>query len=192
LAALPDSLVGAGQADALLAWRDAALRGGAEVRHCTRCGAPVELRDLYGRTRPQCPACGLVQFREPKTTSGVLITEAGRILLARRGMSPGKGLWYLPSGYVDWDERVDEAAIREMAEETGLAVEVTGLFGVFPFGDSQAGYGTLVLYRGRVVGGRLAPGDDVTEAAYFAPDALPELAFETSRQAVAQWVSEQT
>ena len=192
LAELPANLVGAGQADALRDWGARASQGGLDVRFCTRCGGPVEMPMLFGRPRPQCPACGLVQFREPKTATGVLITEGGRLLLAKRGMDPGRGLWYVPSGYVDWDERVDEAAVREMREETGLAVEVTGLFGVFPFGSPRAGYGSFILFRGRVVGGELHPDDDAVEVAFFGPDEIPDLAFDTSREAVAQWIREFT
>ena len=190
LVGLPDNLVGAGQSDALLAWRRAATARGASARHCTRCGAPVEMRELFGRLRPQCPACGLIQFREPKTATGVLITEGGRALLARRAHNPGRGLWYIPSGYADWDERVDEAAVREGREETGLDVVIDGLFGVFPFGDAEAGCGTFVLYRGHVVGGALRPDHEVSELATFGPDELPPLAFETSRAALDQWRSE--
>ena len=190
LAGLPGDLVGAGQADALRDWGARASQGNLEVRYCTRCGGPVEMPLLFGRPRPQCPACGLVQFREPKTATGVLISEGGRLLLAKRGMDPGRGLWYVPSGYVDWDERVDEAAVREMREETGLEVEVTGLFGVFPFGSPRAGYGSFILFRGRVVGGELRPDDDAVEVAFFGPHEIPDLAFDTSRQAVAQWIHE--
>ncbi len=191
LDALPPDLVGAGQGEALLDWQRRSAATGNDVRFCPRCGAPVAMRDLFGRPRPQCPACGLVQFREPKTATGVLISEGGRILLARRAMNPGRGLWYVPSGYVDWDERVDVAATREMKEETGLDVAITGLFGVFPFGDAVSGCGTFILYRGHVVGGELRPDDDVTDVGFFAPDELPDLAFETSRLAVDQWLQEQ-
>lgn len=187
LAALPDALVGAGQRDGLLAWQRAAAARGAAVRYCSRCGSPVAMRALFGRLRPQCPACGLIQFREPKTATGVLITEGGRALLARRAHNPGRGLWYIPSGYADWDERVDAAAVREVQEETGLEVVIDGLFGVFPFGDAESGCGTFVLYRGHAVGGALQPDHEVSELAYFGPDELPPLAFETSAAALEEW-----
>ncbi len=190
LDALPANLVGAGQSDALRAWQQAARAGGGDVRSCARCGTPTEMLERYGRLRPVCPACGLVHFREPKTTGGVIVEDNGRILLARRTQNPGRGLWYIPSGYADWDERVDDAAVRELAEETGLEVELTGLFGVFPFGDAQTGCGTMVLYRGRVVGGGLVAGDDTDEVGFFAPDALPPIAFDSNQAALAQWLKE--
>ena len=190
LAALPDDLVGAGQSEALLAWQRAARARGTAVRYCTRCGSPVAMRELFGRPRPQCPACRLIHFREPKTATGVLVTENGRVLLARRAHNPGRGLWYIPSGYADWDERIDAAAVREVAEETGLEVVIDGLFGVFPFGDAESGCGTFVLYRGQMVGGTLQPDAEVEALAYFGPDELPPLAFETSRAALERWRSE--
>ena len=187
LAGLPGDLVGAGQGDALLAWQRAAAARDAHARYCPRCGSPVEMRELFGRLRPGCPACGLVQFREPKTATGVLITEGERALLARRAHNPGRGLWYIPSGYADWDERVDEAAVLEVREETGLDVVIDGLFGVFPFGDAETGCGTFVLYRGHAVGGALQPDAEILELSYFGLDELPPLAFETSRAALDQW-----
>lgn len=190
LDALPTDLVGAGQASALLAWRAATRAAGNDVRFCARCGAPTEMLERYGRPRPVCPACDLVHFREPKTTGGVVVEDNGRILLARRTQNPGRGLWNIPSGYADWDERVDEAAVRELAEETGLAVELTGLFGVFPFGDARHGRGTMVLYRGRVVGGQLVAGDDTDAVGFFAPEALPPIAFDSNEAALAQWIRE--
>ncbi len=190
LDALPADLVGAGQSAALLGWRDASRAGGTDVRFCQRCGTPTEMLERYGRLRPVCPACGFIHFREPKTTGGVIVEENGRVLLARRTQNPGRGLWYIPSGYADWDERVDDAAVRELAEETGLEVELTGLFGVFPFGDATTGCGTMVLYRGRVVGGQLIAGDDTDEVGYFAPDALPPIAFDSNQAALAQWIRE--
>ena len=80
--------------------------------------------------------------------------------------------------------------MRELAEETGLAVELTGLFGVFPFGDAASGCGTMVLYRGRVVGGQLTAGDDTDAVGFFAPDALPPIAFDSNQAALAQWLRE--
>ncbi|MFN8472855.1 MAG: NUDIX domain-containing protein [Anaerolineae bacterium] len=190
LDALPEALVGAGQSAALLEWRQEARASGTEVRFCARCGTPTEMLERYGRPRPVCPACGLVHFREPKTTGGVIVEDNGRILLARRTQNPGRGLWNIPSGYTDWDERVDEAAVRELAEETGLQVEVTDLFGVFPFGDAQSGYGTMVLYRGRVIGGKLIAGDDTDDVGFFAPDSLPLIAFDSNVAALTQWLKE--
>jgi 8-oxo-dGTP diphosphatase len=82
---------------------------------------------------------------------------ARRLLLVKRGVEPLKGFWALPSGYVETDESVAAAAVREVLEETGLEIAIDGLEGVF----SAAGLGVvLVVYQARIVGGHLAPGSD--------------------------------
>jgi ADP-ribose pyrophosphatase YjhB (NUDIX family) len=91
----------------------------------------------------------------------VLARDADRrLLLVKRGVEPLKGFWALPSGYVETDESVEAAAVREVLEETGLEVAIDGLEGVF----SAAGLGVvLVVYQARIVGGHLAPGSDADD-----------------------------
>jgi ADP-ribose pyrophosphatase YjhB (NUDIX family) len=59
-----------------------------------------------------------------------LVIDAGRILLVRRMHEPNRGRWTLPSGYVDAEELVHEAAAREVLEETGLRIEPVGVVGL--------------------------------------------------------------
>jgi 8-oxo-dGTP diphosphatase len=85
---------------------------------------------------------------------GVAILEQGRVLAARRAQPPAMaGLWELPGGKLEPGESVDQAAVREIGEELGCAIEVTGSLD----GSSRIGDG-LVL---RVVLARLASGDPV-------------------------------
>ena len=101
----------------------------------------------------------------------VAIIDNGRILLTRR---EDFEIWCLPGGQVDDGELLPEAAAREALEETGLAVELTRLVGVYSRPNWLQGGFHLLLFAGRPVGGslRLQPGE-VIEARYFAPDALP-------------------
>lgn len=91
----------------------------------------------------------------------VLARDADRrLLLVKRGVEPLKGFWALPSGYVETDESVAAAAVREVSEETGLEVAIDGLEGVF----SAAGLGVvLVVFQATIVGGLLAPGSDADD-----------------------------
>ena len=54
-------------------------------------------------------------------------------------------------------------------------------------GDDAEGADILIVYRAEVAGGELAPGDDASEAGYFGPDELPELAFASTRRVIARW-----
>ena len=79
-------------------------------------------RQIAGRTRIVCPNCGFVLDQNKVTGLGVLVEMDGCVVLVRRGHNPFKGLWALPSGFIEADESIEEAAIREYKEETGLDV----------------------------------------------------------------------
>ena len=148
----------------------------------------MEDRFVFGRTRRACPACGFVFFREPKLAAGALVEQAGRVLLVRRKVNPKRGYWCLPAGYVEYDEGPVAAAIREVREETGLAVRVTGLEGVYHIRSDPRGLGVFILYRAVVEGGELLIGDDASEAAFFGPAELPpNIAFASTRRALHRW-----
>ena len=102
----------------------------AGFRYCPQCGAALAPREAGGAVRPACPACDFVLYLDPKVVVAVAVGHAGRVLLGRRAINPGRGLWSFPGGYVDRGEAVDPA-LRETREETGLAVRLTGLLGVY-------------------------------------------------------------
>ena len=153
---------------------------------CQRCGKPLSTTLIEGKERPHCADCGLTVFSDPKEVAAVLIEIDSRLVMIRRANQPGLGLWSFPSGYVDRGESVEDAAIREVKEETGLDISVTGLLGVY---SGQASPIVLVVYTGRVDGGDLSPGHDADEASLYAPSDLPELAFQRDRQIIKQWLS---
>ncbi len=155
-----------------------------DVRWCHRCRAPMTTREIGGKPRRVCTECRHVHFVEPKVGVGVCVVEAGRVLLVKRGFAPEKGKWSLPAGYLDHGEDPQAHAIEEVREETGLEVRITSLMGVFHNPPSQGGATVFILYRGERTGGALQAGDDATQAAFFARDALPELAFASTRHAV--------
>lgn len=154
---------------------------------CTACSAPLK---HTGRA-PICTGCGRTHYRNPKVGVGVVVVDRGRLLLVRRGVPPGQGLWALPAGYVDEGEDPREAAAREAQEETGLHVEVGRVVDVYPGAASGAGHGAsfFLAFEARVVGGSLAAADDALDAGFFAPHELPELAFASTQDAVRRILS---
>ena len=166
---------------------------GQQFTYCPMCATELVTRQLYDRLRQQCPACNWIHFQDPKVGAGVIAEQDGKVLLGRRGINPGKGLWCFPSGFMEIDETSEEAAIREFKEETGLDVALSGLFDVYHFHSAVKGTGVLILYQGRITGGTLAAMDDLTDLAFFSPDSLPpdeELAFESNRNALRRWREE--
>ena len=105
------------------------------------------------------------------------------VLLIRRGAEPFAGFWALPGGFVDEGERPQDAARRELAEETGLVWDGL-LTQVGTFGDpgrDPRGWTVAAVYAAQLPGEppAVAGGDDAAEAAWFPVDALPlPLAFD--------------
>jgi len=155
------------------------------MHYCPRCGHLLAEREAFGRLRPVCPNCGQVVFQGPKVAAGAVIARDGLILLNQRDIDPGLGKWGLPAGYVDLGESAEEAAIREVREETGLEVRLDGLLGVYT--NQERGV-VLVVYCASIVGGELIAGHETRAVGFFSPDALPELAFAQNDRVVADWL----
>jgi 8-oxo-dGTP diphosphatase len=118
----------------------------------------------------------------PKLMVDVVIPdERGRVVLIERAGEPFAGQWALPGGFVEVGETVEEAAMREAAEETGLAVQVARLVGVYsdPERDPR-GHNVSVAFLCRVVGGDLEAASDAAEVAVLDPASV-ELAFDHRR-----------
>jgi len=131
-----------------------------EFTYCPACGGQLEAAREDGRRRMRCPVCGYVQYRNPAPAVGVIVRRGSEVLLVKRRHEPYRGKWTLPSGFIEYDEDMREAAVREVEEETGLEV---------------------VLLTGRITGGGIEAGDDAEDAAFFPLDRLPEIAFEAHR-----------
>lgn len=161
------------------------------MHHCPRCGHPLENREAFGKTRPVCSSCGYVHFSDPKVAASVLVVDHGRVLLVKRAVVPRIGFWALPAGFVDADELPQDAAAREVDEETGVRIAVEGLIDIKPLANPDK-RGFLMIFRGQPIGGALQPADDVSDARWFSPEELPwdDLAFESTREVLQQWLEE--
>ncbi len=153
-----------------------------EFSHCPMCGADLEPFDESGHRRMKCGGCGFIQYLNPSSAVGVLVRTDEGVLLVKRRFEPYKGKWVIPSGFVEYDEDLREAAVRETLEETGLEVELTGICAAESCFDDPRGNTILVLFAGRITGGTLEPGDDADGAAFFHLDRLPDIAFEAHRK----------
>jgi ADP-ribose pyrophosphatase YjhB (NUDIX family) len=108
--------------------------------------------------------------------------------MVKRRFDPAAGAWCLPAGFMEYGETPERCAVRELHEETGLAIRITALFGVYAGFDDPRVRTVLILYTGERTGGRLTPGDDATDARYFPARRLPRrIAFASHRRALAEY-----
>ena len=145
---------------------------------CVNCGAPLVVEIIENRELEVCPNDGYVLWRDPKVAAAVVVETDGGIVLGRRSIEPGYGLWCLPGGFVNDDEDPAQAAVRECMEEINAPVELTGLIGIYHIGKTTASSIVGIAYRGRLADGAvMSAGPEMLEVGTFAPDDLPPIAF---------------
>ena len=142
-------------------------------RFCSECGEPLIPRDVDGRTRQYCAGCDRIVYENPVPAAAVAVRRGRSVLLCRRAIEPYRGSWTLPAGYQEVDETIETTAVREVREETGLVVRLTGLLDVLTTTDDPRKPAILVVYEAEEVEGELLPGSDADEVAFHALDTLP-------------------
>jgi 8-oxo-dGTP diphosphatase len=156
---------------------------------CVNCGTPLVTRVIEGREVEACPRDSFILWHDPKVSTAVVVETEGGIVLGRRAIEPGYGLWCLPGGFVNDNEDPAMAATRECLEEIDARVEVTGLIGVQHIPKTDAPSMVVIAYRGRLVGGaKPSVGVEMLEVGTFPLDALPPLAFPSHRRVIAEYV----
>jgi 8-oxo-dGTP diphosphatase len=101
--------------------------------------------------------------------------EQGRLLMIKRGRAPDAGLWSIPGGRIEPGETDAEALVREMLEETSLAVEVGRLLGRVQRPGPDGAVVDIRDYAATVTGGTLCPGDDAADARWVAAGDMASL-----------------
>jgi 8-oxo-dGTP diphosphatase len=159
------------------------------IRFCPLCGGALAREAVPPDQREQsvCSACRFVFYLNPKVVAGTIPEQDGRVLLTRRSINPGCGLWTFPGGFVDFGEAVSDAAVRETFEETGLTVDLTGLLNVYSYPGSPV----IIVYTARVTGGVLACCDENDLVEWVKPADIDwdTLAFPSTREALREWVA---
>jgi ADP-ribose pyrophosphatase YjhB (NUDIX family) len=160
------------------------------LNHCSRCGARLGFGSVDGehRDRLVCLACGHIAYVNPRlVVTTIPVTDDGRVVLIRRGIEPGLGTWAQPGGFLEVDETVNEAAVRETLEETGLIVEPGEILGLYSRLESAV---VVLVFEARIVGGDARPSPEATEIEPFAPEAIPwsEIGFKTTYWALVDWL----
>jgi len=148
------------------------------LRYCAQCGSgPLSRGIPAGDTheRDYCTTCGGIVYDNPRVIAGAIIEQDGRLLLCQRGIPPRVGTWTLPAGFMERGECVEEAARREVWEETGIDAEVTTPYSIFSVPPTNELY---IIYRANVLAWNAPPGHETQAVDWFAPEQIPwELIF---------------
>ncbi|MFZ5453296.1 MAG: NUDIX hydrolase [Thermodesulfobacteriota bacterium] len=165
------------------------LLGAETYRYCPQCGGELEARLIKAGEphRLVCQACGFVFYIDPKLAVIGLVPLNGGLVLVRRAIDPGYGLWVVPGGFVDVGETLEQAVVRETLEETRLEVEVVRLLNIYSYERSRT---VVAAYITRHLAGKLTAGDETLEARVFGPAEIPwtEIPFRSTQDALKEYL----
>ena len=150
-------------------------------RFCSQCGNELHILETDGSPRPVCVRCGHVVYLNPAPSIAAILVRDGRVLLVKRNIEPGLGLWCLPGGFIEEDETVEQAVIREVREETGLSCHPRVLRDAHSMRSAVYGNILVLCYEADILDGELKAGGDAEEARFFSWNQLPEIAFDIHR-----------
>jgi 8-oxo-dGTP diphosphatase len=164
---------------------------GVPFKFCPMCGGRLGPRRLKATDpdRLVCADCTFVLYLDPKVAVGTIVrVDADRIVLVRRAIEPGYGLWVFPGGYVDRGEPIEEAARREAREECGLQVRLDGLVNIYSYPNRTP---VVIVYAATAIDGQLRPDDEGLEARAFIPAEIPwdALAFRSTADALRDYLA---
>jgi ADP-ribose pyrophosphatase YjhB (NUDIX family) len=162
----------------------------ATLNYCTRCGAPLRLTQVEDEERERllCTDCGYIAYVNPRlVVTTIPVTDAGEVVLLRRGIEPGLGSWAQPGGFLEIDETVHEGAVRETLEEIGLVVEPGDIIGLYSRPEAAV---VVLAFEARIAGGEVRTSPEALEVRAFRPEAIPwqDIAFRTTTWALRDWL----
>ncbi len=160
------------------------------VLHCERCGAPSPEHDGV----PTCADHGARwrMVRNAPCAAVVIGDDRERVLLSRRARAPFAGMWEVPGGFVELGEHPADAARREVREELGLEVALTGLVGEYVARSDRGGWLQITVYAGTAQG---EPVPDPTEVAgwrWWPVAEVPDPMAGDHRRRVEDWAAGRT
>ncbi len=150
------------------------------MKFCSHCGKAVDLRVPDGDNMPRyiCDHCDTIHYQNPRIVTGCIPVHGDQILLCKRAIEPRYGFWTLPAGFMENDETLEQAALRETREEANANVELQDIYSVFSLPHVNQVY---IMYRARLLDLDFAPGIESLEVRLFNEEQIPwdDLAFKT-------------
>lgn len=157
-------------------------------RHCLYCGGQITRKKEDNVLRDFCPVCNSFFYDNPLPVVSCLLDSSRQILLVKRDRAPFKGYWCLPTGFAEAGESIEDAALRELQEETGIKGRISRLLDVDSYKSRYYGDLLFLTFVAEQTGGRLLAGDDCAEARYWPINKIPPLAFRPNRHALEAYI----
>ena len=158
--------------------------------YCSSCGKKNTYSHIDGNMRYHCSSCKAIHYENPRPTATLICPKDDYILLGRRAFNPGKGEWGLPGGFMELQETLFEAALRELKEETNLNGEVIKILGTCSHYGSVFGDILLIGLEVKINNWDfMQAGDDVSELKFFHVNKLPDLAFDCHQKIISYYLS---
>jgi ADP-ribose pyrophosphatase YjhB (NUDIX family) len=175
------------------------------LKSCPLCAQTLQVTSINGRDRLVCFTCEFVHWDNPVPVTATIVpyisaaspsapasqqtnsrSEDKALVLVRRKYPPFVNDWCLPGGFVEAHEAPEISATREVAEETGLNIDVGRIIGAYAPGK---GINVIIIfYLAMPTSGILTPGDDASEVGIFKQNNLPEnIAFPLHKEMIDKW-----
>ena len=153
------------------------------IKFCNVCGHAVSHHIPEGDNFPRavCPACGTIQYQNPKFVVGCIPEWEDKILICKRAIEPRYGKWTLPAGYMENGETTTEGAAREALEDAHARVEVHSLYTCYSVPHISQVY---LLFRAKLLDLDFSAGSESLEVKLVSEHEVPweELAFASVRR----------
>lgn len=159
---------------------------------CAQCGSQdLGLQRPAGDTheRLMCRACGYIHYVNPKIIAGCIIERDGKYLLCQRAIPPRPGTWTLPAGFMEGNETTEQAALREVWEESGVRAEILSPYSIFSVPRISEVY---IIFRAIVLEDTGQYGPETQDCRFFAPDEIPwgAIYYPAIRQILERYIEE--
>jgi len=148
------------------------------MKFCSNCGAALAFRIPEGDKlhRYVCGSCHTIHYQNPRIIVGCLPVRDSSVLLCRRSIDPGCGLWTLPSGFMENGEILEDGARRETLEEANASVEIIDLHCIYSIPHISQVY---LIFLAELSNMNFSPGEETLEVRLFREEEVPweEIAF---------------
>ncbi len=161
-----------------------------KYKYCPFCARPLLPGIFSNKKRAFCSNCNYVRYENPLPSVAAIALLNGQILLIRRAVEPGKGLWTLPAGFIEKGETPEQACLRELYEETAMRGEVRRLINAYH--DYTGIYGDILnlVYYVRLYPGLPQAGDDADAVCLLPLGKMGDLGFRSFNLALGQLMAE--